>query len=93
MSQTIRAHRLSRKAFELGGQEMQEKYMDAIFHAYFTEGKNVGDYEILGELAEQAGIMSKEKVRRLEIMSLKGMMTYPRSSTDRRVPRLRRVPG
>ena len=67
--------------------------MDAIFHAYFTEGKNIGDYEVLGELAEQAGIMSKEKVRRLEIMSPKGMMTYTRSSTDRRVPRLRRVPG
>ncbi|RPD59992.1 thioredoxin-like protein [Lentinus tigrinus ALCF2SS1-7] len=61
VSQTIRAHRLSRKAFELGGQEMQEKYMDAIFHAYFTEGKNISDYEVLGELAEQAGIMSKEK--------------------------------
>ncbi len=39
--------------------------MDVTYHAYFTEGKNIGDYEVLGELAEQAGIMSKEKVRRV----------------------------
>ncbi|KAI0714305.1 thioredoxin-like protein [Cerioporus squamosus] len=61
VSQTIRAHRLSRKAFELGGQDMQEKFLDATYHAYFTEGKNIGDYDVLGELAEQAGVMSKEE--------------------------------
>ncbi|KAI0787780.1 thioredoxin-like protein [Fomes fomentarius] len=61
MCQTIRAHRLSRKAYEVGGQEVQEKYLDVIFHAYFTEGKNICDYDVLGELAEQAGVMSKEE--------------------------------
>lgn len=63
MCQTIRAHRISRKAYEVGGQEVQEKYLDMIFHAYFTEGKNISDHDVLGELAEQAGVMSKEEVR------------------------------
>ncbi|KAI0749423.1 thioredoxin-like protein [Daedaleopsis nitida] len=62
VSQTIRAHRLSRKAYELGGQEMQEKFLDKLFYAYFTEGKNISDADILGEAAEEVGMMSKAKV-------------------------------
>lgn len=65
MSQTIRAHRLCRKAYELGGQELQEKYLDVVFNAYFTEGKNIGDIDTLAELSEEVGIMSKDKVRRV----------------------------
>ena len=37
MTQTIRAHRLCRKALDIGGQELQEKFLDVIFKAYFTE--------------------------------------------------------
>ena len=74
--QTIRAHRLSRKAFELGGQEMQEKFMDLLYTAYFTEGKNIGDYDLLAELASQAGIMAKEKVRPMIVLSRARMTPY-----------------
>ncbi len=63
ITQTIRAHRLSRKAYLLGGQELQEKFLDVIFRAYFTEGQNIGDFNVLGDLAEEAGMMSKDKVR------------------------------
>ncbi|KAM5531011.1 hypothetical protein V8D89_015338 [Ganoderma adspersum] len=61
VTQTIRAHRLSRKAYILGGQELQEKFLDITFCAYFTEGKNIGDFSVLGDLAEEAGVMSKDK--------------------------------
>ena len=63
LCQTIRAHRLLRKAYMLGGQELQEKVLEAIFYAYFTEGKNIADIHFLGELAEEAGVFSKDEVR------------------------------
>ncbi|KAI0707418.1 thioredoxin-like protein [Earliella scabrosa] len=59
--QTIRAHRLSRKAFELGGQELQEKFLEAIFYAYFTKGRNISDFDTLAELAEEVGVLSKDQ--------------------------------
>ncbi|KAI1797238.1 thioredoxin-like protein [Ganoderma leucocontextum] len=61
LTQTIRAHRLSRKAYVLGGQELQEKFLDVIFRSYFTEGNNIGDFNVLGDLAEEVGVMSKDK--------------------------------
>ena len=64
MCQTIRAHRLSRKAFDVGGQDLQEKFLDTIFHAYFTEGKNISDFDVLADMSEQVGVMPKDKVRK-----------------------------
>ncbi|KAH9945368.1 thioredoxin-like protein [Epithele typhae] len=61
MAQTIRAHRLSRKAFELGGSELQEKFIERIFHEYFTECNNIGDVNFLAGLSEQVGVMPKDK--------------------------------
>ncbi|KAI0359982.1 thioredoxin-like protein [Trametes cingulata] len=62
LCQTIRAHRLLRKAYEVGGQELQEKFLDVLFYAYFTEGKNIADIDLLGELAESCGVLPKDKV-------------------------------
>ncbi|CDO74983.1 hypothetical protein BN946_scf184945.g55 [Trametes cinnabarina] len=60
--QTIRAHRLLMKAFVVGGQELQEKLLDALFYAYFTEGKNIADIHFLAELADGVGLLSKDQV-------------------------------
>ncbi|KAI0671429.1 thioredoxin-like protein [Trametes maxima] len=60
--QTIRAHRLLRKAYVKGGQELQEKLLDALYYAYFTEGKNVADVDFLAELADTAGVLTKDQV-------------------------------
>ncbi|OSD06458.1 thioredoxin-like protein [Trametes coccinea BRFM310] len=59
--QTIRAHRLLRKAFTQGGQELQEKLLDALFFAYFTEGKNIADIHFLAELADDVGLLTKDQ--------------------------------
>ncbi|KAI9000600.1 thioredoxin-like protein [Trametes punicea] len=59
--QTIRAHRLLRKAYILGGQELQEKFLDAVFYAYFTEGKNIADIDLLADLADGVGLLSKDE--------------------------------
>ncbi|KAI0635810.1 thioredoxin-like protein [Trametes polyzona] len=61
LCQTIRPHRLLRKAYALGGQELQEKFLDALFYAYFTEGKNIADYDYLSELAESSGVLNKDQ--------------------------------
>lgn len=63
MSQTIRAHRLCQKAYRIGGQNLQIPLMSAIFKAYMEEGKDIGDINVLAELAETCGTMSKEEVR------------------------------
>ncbi|OCH94403.1 thioredoxin-like protein [Obba rivulosa] len=59
ISHTLRAHRLCLKAWKLGGQTLQQNFLDALFVAYFTNGKNIGDPEVLGDLAEASGVMSK----------------------------------
>ncbi|KAF9813522.1 hypothetical protein IEO21_05559 [Rhodonia placenta] len=61
ITQTIRAHRLSLKALKVGGQERQEAFLNAVHKAYFEQGKNLGDFEVLSELAEASGLMSKEQ--------------------------------
>ncbi|GBE88018.1 thioredoxin-like protein [Sparassis latifolia] len=67
ITQTTRAHRLSLKAWKLGGQATQEPFINAIHKAYFEDCKNIGDFEVLGELAEASGVMSKaEAVKFLE---------------------------
>ncbi|WP_043637331.1 DsbA family oxidoreductase [Nonomuraea candida] len=50
---TFEAHRLIEVATRQGlGQEMAER----LFRAYFTEGLNVGDRDVLGKLAAEAGV-------------------------------------
>ncbi|KAI0926000.1 hypothetical protein AcV5_008582 [Taiwanofungus camphoratus] len=61
ISQTTRAHRINLKAWKIGGQAMQEAFIKACHKAYFEDAKNIGDFEILGELAQACGVMSKEE--------------------------------
>ncbi|EMD31337.1 hypothetical protein CERSUDRAFT_89212 [Gelatoporia subvermispora B] len=59
ISHTLRAHRLCLKAWKLGGQTLQQKFLETIFVAFFTDCKNIGNPEVLGEIAEASGVMSK----------------------------------
>jgi predicted DsbA family dithiol-disulfide isomerase len=61
LSSTVRAHRLSMKAYRLGGQILQIPLLAAIFKAYTTDSKDIGSLDVLGDAAESAGVMSKEK--------------------------------
>ncbi len=54
---TFRAHRLLWKAREF---DLQNELSEALFEAYFTEGKDIGSIDILSEIASNLG-MSKEK--------------------------------
>jgi predicted DsbA family dithiol-disulfide isomerase len=50
---TLDAHRLIRWA---GDPDIQEKLVEALFHAYFVEGRNVGDRTELADIAAAVGI-------------------------------------
>lgn len=60
---TFNAHRLNKFAQTIGKEkELTEK----LLHAYFTDSKNVGDIEILADLAETSGI---DRNQALEVLN------------------------
>jgi predicted DsbA family dithiol-disulfide isomerase len=50
---TVRSHRLLYAAAE---QDKQPELLELIFRAYFTEGRDIGDPDVLAELAALAGL-------------------------------------
>jgi predicted DsbA family dithiol-disulfide isomerase len=50
---TVDAHRLIRYA---EAQERDDAVTEALFHAYFLDGRDVGDQAVLADLAEEAGL-------------------------------------
>jgi len=47
----------------MGGQKMQLPFILAIFKAFMEDGKDIADYDVLAEITEEAGVMSKDQVR------------------------------
>lgn len=54
---TLPSHRLVRRAGVLG---RQQEVMEALFRAYFQEGRDVGDRETLASIAAEAGLDREE---------------------------------
>lgn len=44
--------------------------MDTIFHEYFTEGKNISDFDVLADMSEQVGVMPKDQVRKSSVFGM-----------------------
>ena len=59
---TLDAHRLIRWAAEPA---LQEKIVDALFRAYFIDGRNIGDRAVLADIAASAGLDGKSIAERL----------------------------
>jgi predicted DsbA family dithiol-disulfide isomerase len=55
---TLQAHRLLRKAAQVG---CQDEMLEGLFLAYFTEGRDIGDREVLAEIATGAGLPDAER--------------------------------
>jgi predicted DsbA family dithiol-disulfide isomerase len=53
---TIKAHRLVRLAHE---SNVQNSFVEQLFHAYFIDGQNIGDDKILIAIASSAGMDGK----------------------------------
>jgi len=63
VSQTTRAHRLSRKAYKMGGMRYQLPLLNALFKTYGDENKDIGDIDVLVELAASVDMMTREEAR------------------------------
>jgi len=61
VSQSTRAHRLSRKAFLMGGMEMQLPVLMTIFRVHLEEGKDVADINVLADVAAELNLMTKDQ--------------------------------
>ena len=59
---TLDAHRLIRWA---GEASLQEPVVEALFRAYFIDGRNLGDRDVLADIAGAAGMDRAEITRRL----------------------------
>ena len=60
---TFNAHRLLWKAKREG---LQTELSEALFKAYFTDGRDVGSIEVLSDIANEVG-MDKEKIKKFLI--------------------------
>jgi predicted DsbA family dithiol-disulfide isomerase len=54
---TLHAHRLIRFA---GVRERQSEILEALFHGYFVDGRNIGDRTVLANIAAEAGLDRQE---------------------------------
>jgi predicted DsbA family dithiol-disulfide isomerase len=86
---TVAAHALARLAYVEGGADLQGRVVDALFAAYFTNGKDIGDQAVLERIADEAGmepgavnrsLPSHAEVRKLDAeirsMGLSGVPSY-----------------
>ena len=56
---TFKAHRF---IWSIKDQDLQTKLSEALFYAYFTEGKDVGSTEVLAQIGEDIGIDKRETI-------------------------------
>lgn len=63
VANSFNAHRLSHFAQKFNKQNEVE---EMLFKAYFTEGKNIDDFEVLSEIGHQVGIEKTETKKMLE---------------------------
>ena len=55
-SNTLAGHAVVRLAGTEGGASLQERVVEALFVAYFTDGKDVGDEAVLEQIATSSGM-------------------------------------
>jgi predicted DsbA family dithiol-disulfide isomerase len=64
---TLAAHALVRLARTEGGPALQARVIEALFVAYFTNGEDVGDREVLARLAEVSGMAADAVTRSIAL--------------------------
>src|ERR687898_154184 len=62
---TLASHILIRLAHEIGGAALQDRIVEALFAAYFTQGRDIGDPAVLADLGVKAGLNRELLMARL----------------------------
>ena len=57
---TLDAHRLTKLAMAKGGTAMADRMAERLYKAYFSEGLNLGDAEVLVKLGTETGLKPEE---------------------------------
>ena len=83
---TFDAHRLTKMAFEKGGAELADRMAERLYRAYFADGVDVGDREVLIKLGTEAGLGAEE----IKVM-LEGKDFSDQVSLDERQAQMNRV--
>ena len=82
------AHRMSLKAYLLGGQDLQLLYCTNLYKAFWGESEDIGDTNVLGEIAKTSGVMSKEEVCRFDVdHEVSTMLNHLWSTLGSQIPR------
>jgi len=79
MSQSTRAHRLAQKAYQIGGQKLLLPVLCNIFKANLQDSKDIGDNNVLADIAVKVGMMNREEVRGIDQVSLGTLLTSSQS--------------
>ena len=87
---TLTAHRLIRLAERENGVLVQRALVDSLFDAHFTNGEDVGDHEVLMDLAVTAG-MDRERVSAY-LASTEGLEEVKSEIADARLAEITAVP-
>lgn len=54
--------------------------LTALFKAYLEEGKDIADFDVLSDIAESTGMMTKEEVRFIYLLLLCSSSAFPFNS-------------
>lgn len=63
---TLRSHKLVSMAYEKGGAAMEDKMIEAIFKAYFSQEKDITSIDMLADAAASVGLDRAQAVSRME---------------------------
>jgi predicted DsbA family dithiol-disulfide isomerase len=55
---TYNSHRFVEKAYDVGGEKVQRKFIEKIFAGYFEQEQDIGDADFLAKSAVDAGVFA-----------------------------------
>ena len=86
---TDRAHRLAYRAWNKGGQSLQQTVLSNLFHALIIDQKDISNISILSDIANASCLMSKSEVISIEIFS-HATADLATAILGHRIPRIKR---
>ncbi|KAG8806123.1 hypothetical protein FRC17_005163 [Serendipita sp. 399] len=90
--QTTLSHRLFAKAYAVGGQEMQLRTIERVYRTYFSEGKDIGDVEVLVPVAVESGVFEDGEEARKWLEGEEGVEEYRKGIMQAQTAGIRGVP-